>query len=129
MVILAIVAAIGIPAFSDWRESQAVRNAAQSLLAQLKQARVLAVSENRSVSILFATGSYTFDADTSGACATCKQEVNSLSKYASNLTMTSNKNPITFSSRSTSVNATITVAAGKHSRRIVINIIGRAYLK
>jgi len=128
MIIMSIMAAIAIPALSSWREKQAVRNATQTLLAQMKQARVLAVSENRSVRITFTLTGYTFDADTSGNCSICKNEINNLSQYSGNLTMSSNKNPVSFSSRGTSGNGTITLTAGAYSKKIKINIIGRAYL-
>jgi len=128
MVIMAIVAAIGIPSFSDWREKQAVRNAAQALMAQLKQARVLAVSENRSVSFTFTSSSYTFDANTSGTCSTCKKELNTFSQYSSQLSV-SPTTTRTFSSRGTSNSGSITLTAGNYSKTITMNVLGRAYLK
>jgi len=128
MIIMAVMTAIAIPAFSSWREKQAVRNAAQALMAQMKQARVLAVSDNRSVSITFTSTNYTFDADTTGSCSTCKKETYNLGQYSGNLTISSNKNPVSFSSRGTSGNATITLTASAYSKKIRVNIIGRAYL-
>jgi len=129
LVILGVMSAIAIPAFSDWRERQAVQGATQTLMAQLKQARVLAVSENRGVRISFDTKSYTFDADTSGNCGTCRNEQINLSQYSGDLSVGSDKNPLSFSSRGTAGNTTITLSAGSHSRTIKVNLIGRAYLK
>jgi len=128
MIIMAIMAAVAIPAFSDWREKQAVRNAAQSLLAQLKQARVLALSENRSVRITFTTTDYIFDADTTGNCSRCKKELHNLSEYSGSLSL-SPTTTRTFSSRGTTNSGTITLTAGSHSKAIKINVIGRAYLQ
>jgi len=128
MVIMAVMAAIAIPAFSSWREKQSVRNAAQSLMAQLKQARVLAVAENRSVSITFTSTSYTFDADTTGSCGTCKNELNNLSQYSSTLTL-SPTTTRTFSSRGTANSGSINLIAGNYSKKITMNVIGRAYLQ
>jgi len=137
MVIMAIMSAIAIPAFSSWRDKQSVRNAAQVLLSQMKQARVLAVSENRSVRLTFPllastkntpTDHYVFDSDTSGVCTQCKNETVILTQYSRNLSLTTNKNPISFSSRGTAGNATITLTSGAFSKQITVNLIGRAYL-
>ncbi len=129
IVIMGVMSAIAIPAFSDWREKQAVRNITQTLLAQLKQARVLAVSENRSVRISFSPKFYVFDANTTGNCSTCRNEQVNLSQFSDNLSVKSNKNPISFSSRGTAKNATVTLSAGKNSKKIKVNLIGRAYLQ
>jgi len=128
MIIMAIVAAIGIPAFSSWREKQAVHNAAQSLLAHLKQARVLAVSENRSVSFTFTSTSYTFDA---GVCASCKNYTVNLSQFSNNMLITRNDPSLvptkkTFSSRGTSSTTPLYLCSSGYSKRIIMNIIGRA---
>jgi len=128
MVIMAVMAAVAIPAFSSWREKQSVRNAAQSLMAQLKQARVLAVAENRSVKLTFTSTSYMFDADTMGNCGTCKKELNNLSQYSSQLVV-SPTTTRTFSSRGTSNSGSMTLTAGSYSKTITMNILGRAYLK
>jgi len=128
MIIMTIIAAIAIPAFSDWREKQAVRNATQALLAHLKQARVLAVSENRSVRFTFTSTSYIFDADTTGNCGTCKNELNKLSQYSNNLSM-SPTTTRTFGSRGTVNSGKITLSAGSYSKAIKMNVIGRAYLQ
>jgi len=60
--ILGILFAIALPNFSAWRESHAIRTSTDTLLTHLKQARLLATSENRTVQITFpSTGSYTLD--------------------------------------------------------------------
>jgi len=128
MIIMAIITAIAIPAFSSWREKQAVHNATQALMAQLKQARVLAVSENRNVSLTFTSTSYIFDADTTGTCSTCKKELNTLGQYSNNLSI-SPTTTRTFGSRGTVNSGTITFTAGSYSKAIKMNILGRAYLQ
>jgi len=131
MAIMGIVAAIGIPALSDWREKQSVRSAAQALLAHMKQARIKAVADNRSVSITFTSSSYTFDADTTtdGSCGLCKNEVVLFSQFSNKLSVS----PLTtkiFTSRGTlNGSTTITLAAGTSEKKITLNVIGRAYLQ
>jgi type II secretion system protein H len=128
VIIISVLAAIGIPAFSSWKEKQAVSNAASSLLAHLKQARNLAVAENRSIRITFASTAYTFDADTTGNCGTCKNNVISYSQFSDNLSM-SPATTRTFTSHGTANSGTITLTASGSSKKIVMNIIGRAYLQ
>jgi len=133
MAIMGVVSAIGIPAFSDWREKQAVRSATQALIAHLKQARIKAVADNRSVSISFTQTSYTFDADTTGngSCGLCKNEAVSFSQFANNLTISSAATR-TFSSRGTANSGNITIATTTidgPSKKIIVNVIGRAYIQ
>ena len=132
IVIVGVMASIGIPAFSDWRHSQAVRSASQSLMAHLKQARVTAISENRSVSFTFASDSFTYDADTSGTCGPCKNQSVSYSQFSSGLSITRSDNSLTpttktFSSRGTSSSTTLYLCSSDKQKRVVINVIGRAY--
>ena len=130
MAIMGIVAAIGIPSFSDWREKQSVRSATQALLAHMKQARIKAVADNRSVSIAFTSSSYTFDADTTigSTCGPCKNEVVALSRFGNNLTV-SPTTTRTFSSRGTANFGSVTLTSGGSSKKITMNVIGRAYLQ
>jgi len=128
MAIMGIMAAIAVPAFSDWRSKQAVRSASQALLSSMKQARVLAVAENRNVSISFTSNSYTYDADTSGSCGICKNEVVNLSQFSKNLSI-SPTTTRTFYSRGISYNANVTLTDGNYNQIITVNAIGRAYLK
>ncbi|MFQ5518850.1 MAG: Tfp pilus assembly protein FimT/FimU [Mariprofundus sp.] len=128
IVIVAVLTTIGIPAFSDWREKQAVRSASQALMAHLKQARVLALSENRSVSITFTSTSYTYDADTSGNCGSCKKETFDLASFSSNLSV-SPTTTRTFTSRGTVNSGNMTMTAAGNSKKTILNVIGRAYLQ
>jgi len=131
--ILGIASAIAVPAFSSWRSRTAVDSAAKSVLAHLKQSRVKAMAENRNVSITFTSSSYTFDANTSGNCGLCKSETIPFSQFSSNLKITTNNQAQvaatqTFKSRGTTSNRTIYFCVQGFSKRVVINIIGRAYL-
>jgi type II secretion system protein H len=128
IVIVGILAAIAFPAFSSWREKQSVSNAASSLLSHLKQARNIAMAENRSVSISFSSSAYTFDADTTGSCGPCKDNMVSYSQYSGNLSI-SPTTTRTFSSRGTANSGTMTVSASGNSKEIGMNVLGRAYLK
>jgi len=137
IVIIGVVGSLAIPAFSSWRSKQAVRSGSQALLAQMKQARVMALAENRSVAIKFCDGSvrtgWVFDASSPKAtcdpCVTlsCTENLMSLSQFSGSLTLSTNKTPITFFSRGTAGNGTVTLTAGSSSQQVVVNIIGRAY--
>jgi type II secretion system protein H len=128
VIIIGVLATIGIPAFSSWKDKQAVSNAASSLLAHLKQARNLAIAENRSVRITFSSTAYIFDADTTGNCGPCRNNVISYSQFSDNLSI-SPTTTRTFTSRGTANSGTITLTASGKSKSIVMNVIGRAYLQ
>jgi len=151
MIIMAIMAAVAIPAFSSWREKQAVRSATQALMNQLKQARVLALAENRDVVINVCDGTvanaWVFDVSaptakcdpcldatipSSNPPQACTQNRYNFSQFANNLSVTVNRTPakVTFTSRgSVKQTATITVATPSYNKAITLNIIGRAYLQ
>lgn len=128
VIILGVIATIAIPSFSRWQEKQAVNNAAIALLSHLKQARGLALAENRSVRITFDSNGYTFDADTTGSCGPCRSEAVGYSQFSGNLVI-SPTTTRTFTSRGTAGPGTITLSASGKSRSITINILGRAYLQ
>ncbi len=128
IVIIGILATIGIPAFSSWKQQQAVSNATSSLLVHLKQARNLAVAENRSVKITFSSIAYIFDADTTGSCGPCKNNVISYNQFSDSLSISPTITR-TFTSRGTMNSGKITLTASGNSKVIKMNIIGRAYLQ
>ena len=128
IIIIGVLTAIGMPAYSSWKQQQAVGNAASSLLAHLKQARSLAVAENRSVSIAFNSTAYTFDADTTGSCGPCRDEAIDYSQFSTNLSI-SPTTTRTFKSRGTANSGTMTLSASGNSEAISVNIIGRARLQ
>lgn len=124
--IVGVIIAIAIPSFSNWRERNAAANATSSLMAHLKQARILAVAENRSVSITFAANNYVFDADTTGSCGPCRNQSVAYSQFSGHVSI-SPTTTRTFTSQGTANSGTITVSSGGHSRQITLNVIGRAY--
>jgi len=124
--LVGIISAVAVPNFSAWRERQAVNSASKSLLSHMKQARVIAMAENRSVSITFAADSYTYDADPASTCGLCKPKTITFTNFSENLGITPTTTR-TFSSRGTVNSGTITLAAGGFSHALVLNIIGRAY--
>ncbi|HKJ83405.1 MAG TPA: GspH/FimT family pseudopilin [Mariprofundaceae bacterium] len=128
VVIIGIMAAIAMPAYASWHNRRAVESASASLMAHLKQARNLAVAENRSVSVALSPHAYTFDADTSGTCGHCRNLTVDLRQYSGKLTL-SPATVHTFTSQGTANAGTMTVAAPGASRQIMLNIIGRAYYR
>jgi len=128
LAIIGIMAAIALPSLSTWRQQQALNNAAQTLLAHLKQARMLAVAENRKVSLTFDATGYVFDADTSGTCTVCRNEVIQYDQFAKQLIVTP-QTTRTFSSHGTVNFGPITVQLNGLKQKIILNAIGRAYLQ
>jgi len=128
--IIGIISAVAVPTFSEWRARSAVDNASKALLANLKQARVMAMAENRSVSITFTNSSYTFDAETpqNTPCGLCSNRMVPFSEFSSNMTITPTTTR-TFTSRGTvgPTNPPIVLAASGFSHQITLNAIGRAY--
>jgi len=133
MVVIAIAAillAIALPAFSQWRAHSAVNDAAMTLMGHLKQARNIAKAENRSVSITFSSSSYTFDADTTGtnSCGLCKKRTINYSQFSNNLSV-SPLTTRTFSSSGTVNSGSISIILGNYQKIISLNFIGRAYFQ
>jgi prepilin-type N-terminal cleavage/methylation domain-containing protein len=130
VIIIGVLTAIGMPAYSSWKQQQAVSNAASSLLAHLKQARSLAVAENRSVRITFSPTAYTFDADTTtppaSPCGPCRKNIIGYSQFSDKLSI-SPTTIRTFTSRGTANSGTMTLLASGNEKKITINVIGRAY--
>jgi len=152
MIIMAIMAAVAIPAFSSWREKQAVQSATQTLMSQLKQARTLALAENRDVTIKICDGTvasaWVYDSDSPTATCDpcldiyipgsnpqqpCTKNKYDFSQFSKDLSVTSNVSTakVVFTSRG-SINPpypTFTVTASNYNRAITVNGIGRARIK
>ena len=126
IIIIGVLAAIGFPSYSSWKNKQGVNNATAALLAHFKQARNLALAENRSVRITYSSTAYTFDADTTGSCGPCRNDVVSFSQFTDSLSISPTTTQV-FTSRGTTDNRTITLTASGNSRQITVNIIGRAF--
>ncbi|MES0371424.1 MAG: GspH/FimT family pseudopilin [Mariprofundaceae bacterium] len=117
--IMAIIAAIALPTFSEWRQRAASQTAADSLVAHLKQARIIAISESRSVTFAFTTSDYTMDGRTV-----------ELSEYSPVLTLTTANASWTFQSRGTVVNnGDITLATPSLTKIISVNSLGRTFIQ
>lgn len=135
IVIIGVMSAIAIPAFASWREKQTLQSASQTFMSHMKQARVLALAENRHVYITFPAAadatSYIFDTNKNNNCSSCKNhQVDFLNDYPGNLKAAININAaeIRFSSRGTVLNAgTVTLTTSGYSKALTFNIIGRIY--
>ncbi len=120
--IIGVIAAFGIPRYSEWRASQGVSSATSALMGHLKQARHLAIGENRSVEVLIASNQYTFDK------TSVQQNIVTMTQFGSPaLTATPADNTFTFASRGTVNTGNIVISSGTSCKKIVINTIGRAY--
>ena len=138
MVVIAIIAillGIALPAYSTWRERSAVNTAVDTLVAHLKQARIKAIAENRSVTVSFDTAAH-------GATPnryTVDGQVIELSQYSPNLSLNratgncpvtidnaTTTFSITFKSSGTASNKTIAISGSPSGvYRITTNIVGR----
>jgi type IV fimbrial biogenesis protein FimT len=123
--IMAIVLAIAVPAFSAWRQSTALQYATQTLMAHIKQARLMAVSGNRTVRVFFATDGYTVD---SGGA---NEQQYPLNRYADALVFSDvsfSGNKLTFRSSGLANFGHVILQNGNGStRKITVNIMGRPY--
>ncbi len=127
--IIGVILAIALPAYSSWRERTAVRSAADALMAHLKQARHLAIAENRSVTIDFTPPPppkrpvYWFDKGRGQPYRNKRIVLPRGVTLATRLT----GGKLTFTSRGTAANACVTLASATHARWVEVNGIGRAY--
>lgn len=127
--IIGIVSVVAVPQFSKWRERQAVNSAAKALVAHMKQARVIAMGENRNVKISFTGTEYVYDDD--AKCATndhglYKCETVPFTRFGKSVSITPTT-ARTFSSRGTVNSGAITIASGEFSHTLTLNYIGRVY--
>jgi len=124
--IMTILMGMAGMAYSQWRESTALRSATDSLIAHIKQARLTAIGESRKVQITFTNTSYVLDP--SGRNISF-----SLSEYSPNLRLqrssTNSSAPLTlgFSSSGTANSWGATLVGGSGSKRVVVNQVGRVY--
>lgn len=120
--IMAIVMAIALPAYSEWRERAAAKTATDTIVAHLKQARMVAISQNRSISVVFTADGYTVDS--TGA----SPRLYNLSEYSSNLSLAFSVATLTFTSSGTAniESLTLTNPRGK-DWSILVNTVGRVY--
>ena len=129
--IMGVLMAIAIPAFSEWRASSSLRSASDALMQQLKQARHLAIGENRSVTVQVSANQIIFDKDpnASPVGAPYRNRVLPMTQFG-NVTLTPItpvSGALTFKSRGTSGTAKIKLTSGVKTKFIRVNTIGRAY--
>ncbi len=130
--IMGVLLAIAVPAFAEWRATTALKSAGDTLILQLKQARHLAVGENRSVAVQVFPTQIIFDQDPNvpPVGKPYQNKVISMSQFG-NVTLTTNAagGLFSFNSRCTSNTGTITITLGTRIKTITVNRIGRAYLQ
>ena len=123
--IMAVVLALALPAFGAWRESAALQSATQILMAHIKQARLMAVSGNRTVRVVFAPDGYTLDA------GGVNEQQCPLSQYSDALAFTDvsfSGNKLTFRSSGMANFGHVIIRNGDGSaHKITVNIMGRPY--
>ncbi len=120
-----IILAMALPAYVSWRQRTALRTAAEALMTHLKQARHLAIAENRSVRLEFSSGQYVFDA---GTGQPYRNQIVPLSQFGRVLlTTTFPGGVLVFTSSGTATAGSMTLSSGSQSRTITVNMIGRAY--
>ncbi|MDQ6974977.1 MAG: prepilin-type N-terminal cleavage/methylation domain-containing protein [Mariprofundaceae bacterium] len=133
--IAGVLAFIGIPAFKENLEKGAVESISRSLMFHMKEARVTAMAESRKVSISFDAYSYTYDSYAAGqSCRRCKSLNIPYADFSVNATVVKKNTtlppqPVSFASRGTAGISSIVISSGNHSANIVVNTIGRAYVK
>jgi len=136
--IMAILFAIAVPAFQNWRERTALRSASETMLAHLKQARHYAMAENRSIDFTIdATDPDSYTLDDGGAHA---RQV-SLDQYSKTIDFGSSTISDGIKLRSDGQIANIDGSSlmgtsiflesstVSHQWKITVNRIGRAYLQ
>jgi len=132
IVIMGVLMAIAIPAFSEWRASSTLRSAGDALMLQLRQARHLAIGENRSVTVKVSALSIIFDKDPNvpAVGAPYKNRVLPITQFG-NVTLTPSpaSGVFSFKSRGTSSAGNIVITSGVRTKTITINSIGRAYIQ
>jgi len=121
--IMGIMAAIAVPSYQTFMAQRRLNGAARQVMSDLMNARMMAVTENRSVQATFPTSaaaSYTVDATGTPVV----KNIQTLYGYY-DVTVSGNNNPI-FSPRGTATNLpTITLTNSRGSKYVKVAITGR----
>ena len=133
--IAGILMAIAIPAFSSWRQSNSVNAAASALMTSLKQARHLAIAENRNVIVRVSPTQWVFDLDKNNVGAPYANRAVVMSQFGNVQQNTAVAGgDFTFTSKGTAGTGNICIYSGvlcapcaSPCKSITINQIGRAY--
>ncbi|HID36766.1 MAG TPA: prepilin-type N-terminal cleavage/methylation domain-containing protein [Ghiorsea sp.] len=128
--ILSILVGIAVPKFSEWKDNSAVNAATMALFAKYKQARTLAVAENRPVRMVFddVNDIIVYDDNKGGICSYCKHLPLNLSQFSPSLALIINSNLITFERDGSATSRTIKLGIDGYFKCITVNRIGRAYI-
>ncbi|MDQ6990527.1 MAG: prepilin-type N-terminal cleavage/methylation domain-containing protein [Mariprofundaceae bacterium] len=129
-----ILTMIAVPAFQDWMTHSAVNNATAMVVSKLKQARNMAVAENRNITLSFnlagttVVGS-TFNYDIK-VYAPKQPEVIDLKQFSKSLIFRKNtgKNLTFESSGQITGKTTMKILKGNYYQCITVNLIGRCYV-
>jgi len=133
--IAGILMAIAIPAFSSWRQINSINAAGHALMTSLKQARRLAITENRSVIVQVSPTQWVFDLDVNNVGAPYANRTIAMSQFG-NVQQSSSPalGKFTFKSQGTANSGNICIYSGtlcapcaSPCKLIKINMIGRAY--
>jgi len=126
--IMGIMATIAVPAFQDWMTHSAVNNATATVISKLKQARNIAVAENRNITVSFTPYAFVYDVD---AYAPKQPEVVELKQFSKTVWMKKNNGAtLVFKSDGTITgNTTMKIMQGtNYYQCVTVNGIGRSYL-
>jgi len=128
--IAGIMATIAVPAFQDWMTHSAVNNATATVMSKLKQARNLAVAENRNITVSFdlVGNILTYDVY---AYAPKVSETIDLKQFSKKLILNKNRKPnVVFTSLGTIQGqvTTMKILQGTYYECITVNLIGRTYV-
>jgi len=128
IVIMGILFGIAFPAFSNWREREALRSACDTLVAHIKQARQLAHTMNRDVVFTInATAPYNYIFDDGGS----RSKTVRLDEYSNTLDFGTSTNvaSLTFKSSTAMGAGTISIRSTRLGQQhaVTVNVIGRSY--
>jgi len=128
IVVMGILLGIAIPAFSNWREREALRTACDTLMAHIKQARHLAHAMNRDVVFTINNASpYSYVFDNGGS----QSKTVRLDEYSNTLDFGTSTNvaSLTFKSSSAMGAGTVSIRSTKLGQQhaVKVNVIGRSY--
>jgi len=130
--IIGIMATIAVPAFQDWMTHSAVNNATATVMSKLKQARNMAMAENRNVTVSFDLVGNTFTYDVY-AYAPKVPETIDLKQFSKRLTFNKNNSTqdLVFTSQGTIQGGQLTtmkIRQDTYYQCLTVNILGRTYL-
>ncbi|MDQ6995252.1 MAG: prepilin-type N-terminal cleavage/methylation domain-containing protein [Mariprofundaceae bacterium] len=128
--IAGILATIAVPAFQEWMTHSAVNNATATVVSKLKQARNIAVAENRNITLSFDSVANTFTYDVYAYAPKVSEKID-LKQFSKTLTFRKNRAAtLVFTSLGTIQGqvTTMKLLKGNYYQCITVNLIGRSYV-